>query len=335
MSAYLTYRKSGLLTLSVLALLIALIGLFVGSRDITWQVTWQALFHYDASNTEHLLVHYMRLPRAFIAIVAGASLGACGTLVQAFTRNPLADIGILGISAGASTCIVAAIAFWGIHEMTQYLWFGFLGALLSGGFVLGLARQQNSFSNLRFILSGAAISIVLLSLTHIITINSEDSVFDQFRHWASGSLQGRRLDILIPLCCGVIPALFLVNKLGNILNLLALGNQQAKSLGLSLGQSYTLIGLFIVVLAGLTTAAIGPISFIGLIAPHIARTFIGADYRLILPYSMAIGALLLSLADLLGKVIGYPGEVSAGIMASLIGAPFFLFLIMRMKVSKL
>lgn len=329
-------RKGQYLTLLVfITAIVTVSNVFVGSRDIEWQVTVQALFHFNESDTEHLIVHFMRLPRAIIAMIAGAALGVAGTLIQAFTRNPLADTGILGINAGATTAIVAAIAIFHIHEIALYVWFGFLGAGLTGIAIYYLASSSKQLSHIRLVLSGAALSIILLSLTHIIILNSEEAIFDQFRHWISGSLQGRRFEVLVTLAAGTVPFLLGALFLGKTLNLLAMGDHQARSLGLNISTTYLLIGILIIVLAGLTTAAIGPISFIGLVAPHIARLLIGANYPWLIPYSMAIGGLLLSTADLLGKLIGSPGEVSAGIMSAIIGAPFFIFLIRKLKSFRL
>ncbi|MCE0493096.1 FecCD family ABC transporter permease [Vibrio salinus] len=339
-TGYHYHSKKRAIRLAALVFLTGLLmtaNLFSGSRTIDASTTLSAIFQFDANNSQHLLVHYLRLPRIFLGLITGLSLGIAGTFIQALTRNPLADPGILGIHAGATTAIVIAIALLGIHNTGQYLWFGMIGAALSGGLVYTLTHNKNSasFNPIKFVLSGAAISAVLLAIAHIIIINSENAVFDQFRHWTVGSLQGRGFNVLIPCTIGLItfilPSLFI----GRTLNVLSLGPESARSMGINLKIITVTVAFIIIAISGLTTAAIGPVSFIGLAAPHIARTIAGPDYRWIIPYSAIIGALMLICADLLGKWVGYPGEVSAGIMASLLGGPFFLFLIRKWRISQL
>ncbi|RQW62399.1 FecCD family ABC transporter permease [Vibrio viridaestus] len=326
-----------LLGLALLIVMLAILNIFVGSRDIPVSTAWEAFFHLDTTNSQHLLVHYLRLPRAILAIFIGLALGVSGALTQALTRNPLADPGILGVQAGATTGVVFAIAFLGMHQLSEYLWFGLIGAGVTGLVISFLANRGKApqFDSIKLVLTGAALSILLLSMTHIVIINSEDTIFDQFRHWTIGSLQGRGWPILYPTAAGITIILCLCIPLSAKLNILSLGENMAKSMGVNIQFISFLISLAIISLSGLTTAAVGPIAFIGLSAPHIARMIVGPDYRLILPYSAMFAALLFIVADISGKVIGFPGEISAGIMSSLIGGPFFLYLIKRHRMMKL
>ncbi|MGO2347957.1 MAG: FecCD family ABC transporter permease, partial [Providencia sp.] len=161
--------------------------------------TWHAFTLFDPQDSEHLLVRYLRLPRTLLAIVIGIALGAAGTLMQALTRNPLADPGLFGINAGAMVAIVSVIALTGITDVTVYMWFGLLGAFLAGIAIYLLGGIRQGLNPVKMVLSGVALSIILLAITHMVTVNSDERVFDQFRHWVVGSLQGRSFEVLFPI----------------------------------------------------------------------------------------------------------------------------------------
>ncbi len=324
--------KWGVIISITLLILFSMISLFVGSRIVSMETTWQALTHFDASNSEHLLVRYLRLPRTLLAIVVGCALGAAGTIMQALTRNPLADPGLLGINAGAMVAIVSVIAFLGIKDVTLYMWFGLLGAALAGIAVYILGGIYRGLNPIRMVLSGAALSVVLMAITHIITVNSNEQVFDQFRHWVVGSLQGRGFDVLLPITALVIVGTVIAFSLTRSLDIVALGEEHSQSLGINQKRIWLLSALVIVLLAGSATAAVGPISFLGLTAPHFARRIVGTDYRRILPFAMLISAAIMLMADCLGRMISMPGEISVGIMVSILGGPFFIYLAKRLRV---
>lgn len=319
----------------LLLLLFAIISLCVGSRSVDISTTWQAFAFFDPQDSEHLLVRYLRLPRTLLAIVIGAALGAAGTLMQALTRNPLADPGLFGINAGAMVAIVSVIALTGITDVTVYMWFGLLGAFLAGIAVYLLGGIRQGLNPVKMVLSGVALSIVLLAITHMVTVNSDEHVFDQFRHWVVGSLQGRSFEVLFPISILVAIGSALAYSLTKSLDIIALGDDFSQTLGANQNRVWLLATMSIVLLAGSATAAVGPISFLGLTAPHFARRLVGSEYRRILPMSMLIGATLMLAADCLGRVIGAPGEISVGIMISLIGGPFFIYLVKRWRIITL
>ena len=319
----------------LLLLLLALISLCVGSRSVDISTTWQALSKFDPQNSEHLLVRYLRLPRTLLAMVIGVALGAAGTLMQALTRNPLADPGLFGINAGAMVAIVLVIALTGITDVTVYMWFGLLGAFLAGIAVYLLGGIRQGLNPVRMVLSGVALSIMLLAMTHMVTVNSHESVFDQFRHWVVGSLQGRSFDVLFPISILVALGCIIAYSLTRALDIVTLGDDISHVLGANKNRVWMLSTVAIVLLAGSATAAVGPISFLGLTAPHFARQLVGVEYRRILPTSMLIGATLMLAADCLGRIVGAPGEISVGIMISLIGGPFFIYLVKRWRIISL
>lgn len=308
---------------------------FIGPREIGLRVTLAALSAFDPGDGAHLLVREQRLPRAFLALVVGAALGAAGALMQTLTRNPLADPGLLGISAGATLAIVCQIALFGHVEVTAALWAGILGAALGGVAVFGLGGLAGGHDPVRLVLAGAALSIVLLTLTRVITVNAEAAIFDQFRHWAVGSLQGRGWAVLGPTAAigaaGVCAALALARPL----DALALGQEFGQSLGADPRRIWFAAAAVIVVLAGAATAAAGPISFVGLAAPHLARPIAGPAHRPLLLASMLTGAALVAFADLAGRVIGAPGQIDLGIMAGLIGGGIFIALARRLRMGGL
>lgn len=328
-------RVAGLLVLPCLLAVLMLLSVGIGTRSIPPSVTWDALFAFDPANSDHLLVHHLRLPRTLLAAIVGAALGLAGAIMQALTRNPLADPGILGVNAGASAAIVAAIAFLGIADVTTYMAFGLAGAALAGGAVYALGNLSRTANHVRIVLAGAALTIVLLSLTQIILINSEEQVFNQFRHWSVGSLQGRGYGVLGPVfvlvSMGSFAALFLTRALDTV----ALGNDLARTLGGSPALIWSTSAIVVVVLAGGATAAAGPIAFVGLTAPHVARLVTGPGHRWVLPYSMLLSAILMVAADTLGRIVAPPGEVGVGIMAALIGGPFFIALVRQRRISQL
>lgn len=310
-------------------------GIIAGARPIPLATTWNAIIHFDAGNSDHLLVRLIRIPRTLLAVIVGASLGVAGAVMQALTRNPLSDPGILGINAGAAMAITGAIAVFSVTDVSAYMFFGILGAALAGAAVYLLGNLGRTDDPVRVVLAGAALSVVLLSLTQIILVNSDEQVFDQFRSWSVGSLQGRSFPVLLPV--GIIASfgLAIAFTLTKALDTAALGADLAKALGGNPARIWGLSALSIIILCGAATAAAGPIGFIGLTAPHMARLMTGPGHRWLLPYAMVIAALLTVVADALGRVIAPPGEIGVGIMLALMGGPFFIMLVQRRRISKL
>ncbi|MGO2633069.1 MAG: FecCD family ABC transporter permease [Galactobacter sp.] len=308
----------------------------IGSRVIPFDVTVDAILAYDPTVDQHLTIREGRVPRTLIAILAGAALGLGGALMQSLTRNALAEPGTLGVNAGAAAGVVLGLAFTGSGSILVYVWFAFVGAALAALIVHRLGRAGESGVNpVRLVLAGAGLSVSLSSLTTMMVLSSSQQVFDSFRSWATGSLQGRGWDVLpllaVCLVIGVITSGFLAGSL----NAVSLGSDIAKGLGANIKGTWALTNFTIILLAGVATAAVGPISFVGLAAPHVARALVGPDHRWLLPYSAVISALILVIADVVGRVVIFPGEVGAGIMCALVGAPFFIMLVRRGKVEGL
>ncbi|MDO6592019.1 Fe(3+)-siderophore ABC transporter permease [Loktanella sp. D2R18] len=319
----------------VLVVVTASVSLFIGPRAISPETTFAAFRHFDAGNGAHLLVREQRLPRVFLALIIGAALGAAGGIMQTLTQNPLADPGLLGVSAGATLAIVFLIAATGQIHIGASLSAGIGGAGIGGVAVFLLAGMTQSHDPVRLVLAGAALSIVLMTLTRVIIVNAEAQVFDQFRHWAVGSLQGRGWNVLWPSLWLTIIGGCAAFALARPLDALALGQDFGQSLGADPRRIWFAAAAVIVVLCGTATAAAGPISFVGLAAPHLARHITGPKHRALLLLSMLIGAALVSIADLAGRLIEPAAPIDVGIMSALIGGPIFVVLARRLRANGL
>lgn len=319
-----------------LLLLLSLLSLSTGSRPIAPADTWNAITAFNPAESTHLLVVELRLPRTILAITVGAALALAGALMQALTRNPLAEPGILGINAGAAAAVAVGLAFFGATSPAQYMWFGFAGAAAASLVVYALGRAHDAGNNpIRLVLAGAGLSVMLGSFTGIIILAGDSRRLRNFVNWASGSLQGRGYDVVPWVVGACLVALIMGLATARSLDSLSLGNDLGNALGLKMRTTWLLGTGAILLLAGAATAAAGPIGFLGLAAPHMARMLVGPNHSRLLPFSMILGAILLLLADILGRFIAAPGELSAGVMSAVIGAPVFIALARRRKLVEL
>jgi iron complex transport system permease protein len=320
-----TLRLIGLLISLLLLLICLLLSITFGAADITSAAVWDALFAFNGS-TEHLIITTVRLPRALIALTVGAALAVAGTLMQGLTRNPLADPGILGISAGAALAVVITTFLWGSASIQVYTWVAFAGGAIAAITVYTLGSiGRSGMTPLKLILAGAVLAYLLSALTTGVLILSQRTL-DEIRFWLAGSLAGRDLDILLQVLPYILIGLIVAFSMGKQITALTLGEEVAKGLGLNTGWVKAIAAVVVVLLAGSAVALAGPIGFVGLIVPHLVRFWVGVDYRWILPYAAVWGALLLSLADLAARLIIRPQELPVGIMTALVGAPFFIYL---------
>lgn len=328
-------RTLGLAVLVVLLVVLVVLSLALGSRPVPLGVVRDALLDGDRSDDRHLIVLTLRIPRTILAVAVGAALGTAGAVMQALTRNPLAETGILGINAGAAAAVATGIAAFGLTDFSEYVWFALAGTLVTaaGVYALGGAFRGGS-DPVRLTLAGAALSVVLGAYTQAILINYPQ-VFDTFRFWVVGSLQGRTMSIAVPVAVVVAAGLVLALTLSGSLNALALGADAGRALGVSTTRTWIVSGVVVVVLAGVATAAAGPIGFVGLTAPHVARAIVGPDHRRILPYSALVSAVVVLGADVVGRLVAFPGEVATGVVTALVGGPFFVALVRRRRMARL
>lgn len=325
----------GLLVLLGVLAVVAFVSVVLGSRGVGLSTVWDAIAHYDPTSTDQTVIRELRLPRTVLGLLAGAALGLAGAILQGVTRNALADPGIMGINSGAAAAVVVSIMISGQSDVTTYIWWAFAGAAGATILVYGVASfGREGATPIKLALAGAAVSAGCYSVTTGATM-LDSAALDQLRFWQVGSLAGRYWPIVEQtapfLAAGLVLALFT----GRWLNGLALGDDVATALGQRVGR--TRAGLFVVVvlLAGGATAACGPIVFIGLVVPHMARAICGPDYRWITAYCLLLSPIVLLTADVLGRVMKFSGEVQVGVVLGLLGAPVFAFLIRRRNLSEL
>ncbi|GAA4771401.1 FecCD family ABC transporter permease [Microbacterium gilvum] len=315
--------------------MLAVLSIVVGSRAIDPATVWQALIAPDPTDDAHLTVQLLRLPRTLLVILVGAALGVAGAVMQAMTRNPLAEPGLLGVNAGASAAVVTGMLVVGSVTIEAYIWFAFAGAALAAVSVYALGGALQHASNpVRLVLAGAAMSVVLGAYTSAVLVNFP-GVFDRFRFWDTGSFQGRDGAVVPPVAIAIVVGLGIALAISRSLDALAMGAEFGRALGVSPRRTWLLAGVSVVLLAGAATAAAGPIGFVGLTAPLIGRALVGPGYVRLVPFCALVAAALLLAADVIGRVLVLPSELQASIVSALIGAPVFIQLVRRRKVPTL
>lgn len=315
--------------LALLALVLALAAsLALGARSIPNATVWEALWNYDPSNNDHSVVINQRLDRTVLGAFAGAALGVAGTLMQGLTRNPLADPGLLGVNAGSSVAVLIAISFFGATS-TGFVTAAFIGAAGASAlvYVIG-SRGAGGATPIKLALTGAAVTAGFTSLSMLI-LTTDIAALNSFRFWSVGSLTGRDIETAWLLAPFVVIGLVLAIATATGLNLLALGDDAAAGLGQNVALTRGLVMVAIVLLCGSATAMAGPIVFVGLMVPHILRALIGPDYRWLLILAIPTGAAVLLVSDVIGRLVALPGEVEAGLIVAVIGAPLMIALIQR------
>ncbi|NSC22392.1 iron ABC transporter permease [Streptomyces albus subsp. chlorinus] len=319
---------AGLVTLGLAALL----SLALGSRAIAPAAVWDALLHGGHSNAAEV-VRGMRLPRTLVGLMVGAALGLAGTVMQGLTRNPIAEPGILGVSQGAAVGVVCAIAFADVHTLGGYVWFGFAGAGVAALAVHAVAaRGRGGATPVKLALSGAAVNALLVAVVSGI-LTTRAAAMDEFRFWQVGSLADRDAAIAGQVWPFLAVGAVLVLSVARGLDALALGEDMAKGLGQRVGTVRVVGGLGATVLTGAGVAAAGPLAFVGLAVPHMARALVGGSHRWLLPMSAVLGPVVLLVSDVAGRLVMRPGEVPAGVMTALVGVPFLVTLVRRRAVA--
>ncbi|OZD71571.1 Fe(3+)-siderophore ABC transporter permease [Rhodococcus sp. 05-340-1] len=327
-------RAAGLfVVLGVLAAL-CLVSISVGTEYIPIGEVWHGLFVADGS-TESVIVRELRLPRTVLGLLVGIALGVAGVLIQAMTRNPLADPGILGVNAGAAFFVAIAVGVLGVTDIRSYIWFAFAGAVVATIVVYALGSLGRAGATpIRLTLSGIALGAVLGGVTSGMLLLDPDA-FDRMRFWGAGSLAGRGLDIASEVAPFIALGVFLAALIARPLNAIALGDDLAQSLGANVIRTRIVGVVAVTLLAGAATAAAGPIGFVGLMIPHMVRWFVGPDQRWILIYTVFAAPGLLLLSDVVGRIVIRPGELQVGIVTAFVGAPVLIVLVRRKKASGL
>nr|WP_229890835.1 iron chelate uptake ABC transporter family permease subunit [Streptomyces mashuensis] len=325
-------RAAGLAVSLGVLVLAALVSLAVGAKPIPLGQVWHGLFAHTGTDTD-VVVRDLRVPRTLLGVLVGAGLGLSGAVMQALTRNPLADPGLFGINAGAAAAVVTGTAFLGVTSLTGYVWFAFLGAAAVSVVVYALGGSRAA-TPVRLALAGTAVTAALNG--YVFSVELLDSAaLDRMRFWTVGSLASANATVVAQLAPFIAVGTVLALALARPLNALALGDDQARALGTRLTTTRILALAAVTLLCGAATAACGPIVFVGLMVPHAVRTFTGPDQRWILPYAAVLAPVLVLVSDIAGRVVTRPGELQAGIVTAFLGGPLFVHLVRRRKMAQL
>ncbi|MEK4602735.1 ferrichrome ABC transporter permease [Bacillus toyonensis] len=314
------------MSLTILCLIGSIfLAISFGAKDIHLQTVWVAVLDYNPKLTQHQIIYELRLPRVIGAAVVGAAFAVAGAVMQGVTRNPLADAGVLGINAGAMFVVALSFAFFPHMPYSYLMIVSFIGAVLSTVliFVIGSATS-GGLTPMRLTIAGAVMAALLHSLSSGVAIYydlSQDLAF-----WYAGGVAGvkwEHLKFLVPI---ILITIVFATVLGRSISLISMGDDVATNLGVKTNRTRILGMIIVVILAGVSVSAVGSIGFVGLVIPHIGRKLVGVNYRLIIPMSALLGAMLLVVADLGARTVNPPKELAIGIMVALVGVPFFLYI---------
>lgn len=327
MSALLSSNLRKILGVIIAILLLVYLSyasLIFGVIDTSWQTAIDAYTNFNGSN-EHIVIKEVRVPRVLNALTVGFCLGLAGTLLQSLTRNPVADVELFGLNAGASLFVVFAVTFVGISNLTQFTWISFLGAAVAGFVVYLLGSLgRDGLTPVKLVLAGAAITALAASIRHGMMVLNEKAA-DEVLFWLAGSVGGRKLEYLTSVFPYMVVAWLAAFVLARPIQTLLMGDDVAKGLGQRTLLVKLATGIVIVLLSGCAVAVAGPIGFVGLVTPHLARFLVGIDTRWVMLYSGLLGSILLLIADIGARYIAMPSEVPIGVMTALIGIPFFIY----------
>ncbi|MGW6896702.1 FecCD family ABC transporter permease [Streptomyces sp. NBC_01718] len=311
-----------------------------GALSVPLDQVWDTLAGHAPSTRIENVIWSVRVPRTALGLAAGAALGLSGALMQALTRNPLADPGVLGVSAGAAFAIVFSVGVLGLGSVYGYIWFAFAGAMAASVLVYllgGLGRSGTT--PVKLALAGVAVTSLLFSFTSAIALTDPDAL-NRYRFWSAGSLADQGDEVLVRVLPFLAVGAVLALACAPALNSLALGDDVAASLGVQLGLTRIQGVLAVTLLTGGAVAVIGPVVFVGLVVPHIARVLaqhsgVGPDHRWLLPLSAVLAPCLLLAADIAGRLVARPTEIPAGILVAFIGGPFFIAMVRRRRLAEL
>lgn len=318
----------------ILLIVVMVLSILVGANPLSAQAVLDAL-HGNGTNEANYVVWTQRVPRTAAGLMVGAALSVAGALVQSYTRNPLADTGLLGVNAGAAFFVAVGITFFGISSPADYVWLACLGALVLTAIVYTIGSAGGEAAGpVRLTMAGVALGAVLSGLTTGLTLTHPDA-FDRMRGWSAGSLLERDFSVLLPiapfLVCGVAMAAWVAPGLNSI----SLGSDVAQSQGVNVRRTQVMVLIAVTLLAGGATAIAGPMVFVGLVVPHIVRWGVGVDQRKIIIGSLLFGPCLLLLSDIVGRIAVLPSEMPVGVVTAFVGAPLLIGLVRRAKATGL
>lgn len=318
----------------VLLVAVLVLSILVGANPLSLQTVLDALGG-NGTNEANYVVWTQRLPRTVAGLMVGAALSVAGALVQSYTRNPLADTGLLGVNAGAAFFVAIGITFFGIASPAGYVWLACLGALVLTAtvYIIGSAGGEAA-GPVRLTMAGVALGAVFSGLTTGLTLTHPDA-FERMRGWSAGSLLERDFSILLPIAPFLLCGLAIAAWVAPGLNSISLGADVAHSQGVNVRRTRAMVLVAVTLLAGGATAIAGPIVFVGLVVPHIVRWGVGVDQRKIMLGSLLFGPCLVLLSDIVGRIAVLPSEMPVGVVTAFVGAPLLIVLVRRAKATGL
>ncbi|AWK08444.1 iron ABC transporter permease [Streptomyces spongiicola] len=325
-------RAAGLLLAVGVLALVCVASIAIGAKPVPVDDVWHGLFQNSGTGND-VVIRDLRVPRTVLGLLAGVALGLSGAVMQALTRNPLAEPGLLGVNAGASAAVVTAISFFGVTSISEYVWFAFLGAgvVSVGVYLLGGSRGATP---VRLALAGTAATAALFGYVNAVQL-LDSAALDRLRFWTVGSLASAdpaTIGKVAPfIAAGVVLALLIARPL----NAMEMGDDTARALGAHINRTRALAMAAVTLLCGAATAACGPIVFIGLMVPHLVRAVTGPDMRWILPYAAVLSPVLLLGSDVVGRMVARPSELQVGVVTAFIGGPVFIHLVRRKRMAQL
>lgn len=324
--------RVAVVTIAGLLLLVtaAVLSVCKGAVEIPVSTVLQVFGQFDETNQHHLIIMDLRLPRLLASLMVGAALAVAGAVMQGVTRNPLADSGLMGLSAGSGLALAICFAFFQNIPYIGILLCSFAGAAFGSLLVYGTASaKKGGATPMRLVLAGAAVSAMLSAFSQGIALHFK--VAQNIMFWTSGGVAGtnwEQLKVLAPVLGAALLAAVALSKRVSLLNL---GDEVSAGLGLNIGMSRLLCNAVVLVLAGASVAVVGVVSFVGLMIPHLTRFLVGSDYQKIIPVSAIYGAVLMVLSDLVARTISPPFEVPIGAVIALLGVPFFLYIARKQR----
>ncbi|QGZ52813.1 MULTISPECIES: FecCD family ABC transporter permease [Streptomyces] len=313
-------------------LLVCVLSIMIGAKPVPLGDVWHGLFQNSGVGND-VIIHDVRVPRTLLGLLVGVALGLSGAVMQGLTRNPLAEPGLLGVNAGAAAAVVSAIAFLGITEVTDYVWFAFLGAAVVSVVVYVLGGSRSS-TPVRLALAGTAATAALYGYVNAVQLLNS-AALDRLRFWTVGSLASADMETVRRVAPFIVAGVALALLISRPLNAMEMGDDTARALGADLNRTRVVAMLAVTLMCGAATAACGPIMFLGLMVPYLVRAITGPDMRWILPYAAVLAPVLLIGSDVIGRLVARPSELQVGIVTALVGGPVFIHLVRRKRMAQL
>ncbi|WP_314617266.1 iron chelate uptake ABC transporter family permease subunit [Streptomyces stackebrandtii] len=325
-------RAVGLVVAVAVLLLVCVLSIMIGAKPVPLGDVWHGLFRNSGVGND-VVIHDVRVPRTLLGLLVGLALGLSGAVMQGLTRNPLAEPGLLGVNAGAAAAVVSAIAFLGVSDVKDYVWFAFVGAAVVA-VVVYLLGGSRSATPVRLALAGTAATAALYGYVNAVQLLNS-AALDRLRFWTVGSLASADMQTIRQVAPFILGGAVLALLIARPLNAMEMGDDTARALGADINRTRVVAMVSVTLMCGAATAACGPIVFLGLMVPYMVRAITGPDMRWILPYAAVLAPVLLLGSDVVGRLVARPSELQVGIVTALIGGPVFIRLVRRKRMAQL